>query len=53
MNQSQLAAALRVSKSLVAGFETARHIPQADTAQKHRQGPRQRGQDPETVGDRA
>jgi transcriptional regulator with XRE-family HTH domain len=33
MNQSQLAAALRVSKSLVAGFETARHIPQADTAQ--------------------
>jgi transcriptional regulator with XRE-family HTH domain len=32
MNQSQLAAALRVSKSLVAGFESGRHIPQADTA---------------------
>ncbi|MFV2017372.1 helix-turn-helix domain-containing protein [Micromonospora sp. LOL_023] len=33
MNQSQLAAALRVSKSLVAGFESGRHIPQADTAE--------------------
>ncbi|MFV2018934.1 helix-turn-helix domain-containing protein [Micromonospora sp. LOL_023] len=32
MNQSKLAAALRVSKSLVAGFESGRHIPQADTA---------------------
>ncbi|MDG4764696.1 helix-turn-helix transcriptional regulator [Solwaraspora sp. WMMD406] len=32
MNQTQLGAALRVSKSLIAGFETGRHIPQADTA---------------------